>query len=296
MSEAERRSLTLFVPCRAQPHSVSVDCEWLANPRDGSFAHAFSFGTVDASRLPALDAAVGALVLHCPFDLGNGRARALELIDALPEALAVRVEQSKLGWERDTWLGLIASDDARVRHRAVVTLLGDDVALQSCGMHAFGLPDAHVAVDGSDALAELVTTFNAYQIAEDPMMLTGQTFSCDAGAPQRVITRWPDAAYPPTSPCHNPYGVWRLGAPGSRGQGAPALTSVFMPPLVTLLTALETKNGAPLTRAQVEATRDSGVCMAMAHADARALERSRGYADLEPELVWEQWLIARHSS
>jgi hypothetical protein len=31
----------------------------------------------------------------------------------------------------------------------------------------------------------------------------------------------------------------------------------------------------------------------MTHADARALERSRGYADIDPELAWEQWTIVR---
>lgn len=35
--------------------------------------------------------------------------------------------------------------------------------------------------------------------------------------------------------------------------------------------------------------RDKAACMAMDHADARKLEWSRGYADLEPELAWEQW-------
>jgi hypothetical protein len=35
--------------------------------------------------------------------------------------------------------------------------------------------------------------------------------------------------------------------------------------------------------------------MMMPHADAKKLERSRGYADLEPELAWRQWQVLRES-
>lgn len=34
----------------------------------------------------------------------------------------------------------------------------------------------------------------------------------------------------------------------------------------------------------------------MKPADALALERSRGYADIEPELAWQQWQIVRRSA
>jgi hypothetical protein len=31
----------------------------------------------------------------------------------------------------------------------------------------------------------------------------------------------------------------------------------------------------------------------MEHGRARSLERSRGYADIDPELAWEQWNLVR---
>ena len=34
----------------------------------------------------------------------------------------------------------------------------------------------------------------------------------------------------------------------------------------------------------------------MKRRDAQALERSRGYADLDPELVWEQWQLMRENA
>lgn len=52
---------------------------------------------------------------------------------------------------------------------------------------------------------------------------------------------------------------------------------------------LQSKQAEPLTKQQVLATRDQGACIAMKPRDAQALERERGYADLDPELVWEQW-------
>lgn len=66
---------------------------------------------------------------------------------------------------------------------------------------------------------------------------------------------------------------------------------VFMPSLHALLMSVAQASASPLDRAQVLAVRDKAACVAMHLADARKLERSRGYADLEPELVWEQWSV-----
>lgn len=120
------------------------------------------------------------------------------------------------------------------------------------------------------------------------MLRSGQTFSADAKSPRRVVERWPDGEYPADHPCHNPYGVWRLGKPGGKARPMGELT-VFMPTLVAILTALESRAGKPLTKKQVLAARDDGACIAMEPRDAQALERARGYADLDPALAWEQW-------
>ena len=53
-----------------------------------------------------------------------------------------------------------------------------------------------------------------------------------------------------------------------------------------------------LPTAEVEAVVGRGTVIAMTPAHAQALERSRGYADIEPadiepELAWEQWQIVR---
>lgn len=178
-------------------------------------------------------------------------------------------------------------------HRTAVTLLVDEGHVVSCGMQAFSLPDARVALDdetSADEAQRILSALNVYQVAEDPLLLSGQTFSPDADTPRRALQRWPDDGYPPEHWCHNPYGLWRLGRAGSRGAPPSELRYEFIPALIAVLTALERKAG-PLNRKQVEAARDAAACITMSHRDSQKLERSRGYADLDPELAWEQWQV-----
>lgn len=269
---------------------AGIEVEWVEN--DGEFGAAFSFGTVGPDVIAALEAAPGALVLHVSEDLRTGRKQVVSVVEKLRDAgaLAVRIEQSKLGWEISRWLELFSSDDEWAWHRAAVVFLGSGDALQSCGMHAFSLPDVHVALDGDPAaLQHLASVLAVYQLAEDPVMRSGQTFTPDRETPRRVLERWPDTGYPSDHPCHNPYGVWRLGPAGGTARSIGELELVFTPALRVLLTALEEKSGEPLTKEQVESIRDDGGCIAMEPRDAQKLERERGYADLDPELAWEQW-------
>ncbi len=66
-----------------------------------------------------------------------------------------------------------------------------------------------------------------------------------------------------------------------------------MPALFVTLRALEENATSPLTKEQVVAARDTHPCMTMEPRDVQKVERSRGYADLDPELVWEQWQVLR---
>jgi hypothetical protein len=275
---------------------AGVPGEWIENPRDGSFADSFSFGTVEPPILAAIDAAPGALLVQLTDDLRKGRERVVAVVEALRErgALAVRLEQSKLGWAIDRWLALVRPGDPWALHRCAVTMLVGDGRVVSCGMHAFSLPDASVHIDTmtSGEAQELLSALNVYQLGEDPLLLSGQTFSPTAGSARRVVQRWPDDGYPPDHWCHNPYGLWRLGAEGGQARPQRELHPLFMPPLVVLLHALEQKTG-PLTRRQVEETTERGTCVAVEHRHAQEMERARGYADIDPDLAWEQWCVVR---
>ena len=270
-----------------------IAVEWVSNPRDGSFGQAFSFGTVPEPERSAIDATPGALVLSLHADLHTACVPIVALVRVLARCggLAVRIEESKLGFTIERWLELVSAFDL---YRAAVLALCGKADATSCGMHAFSLPDASVAIDGETDMAEarrLVDALNRFQIDEGPLLVNGQTFSPDAESPKRVLQRWPDAGYPEGHACHNPFGIWRMGAAGSRAQPPDGLAYVFMPSLVATLLHAEQQSGRPLTREQVAKITESGECVAMKHRDAQKLERQRGYADLDPELAWEQWQV-----
>lgn len=66
-----------------------------------------------------------------------------------------------------------------------------------------------------------------------------------------------------------------------------------MPALVVLLVHAEKHKGSPLTQQEVLAIRDKGACIMMRQEHAISLAEKRGYDDLDPERVWEQWQEAR---
>jgi hypothetical protein len=92
---------------------------------------------------------------------------------------------------------------------------------------------------------------------------------------------------------YNPFGIWRHLHPAEARVKSRQLVPVIMPPLVAFLAAMERESGVPLTPAEVAAIVARSPCIAMKLSDATALARSRGYADLEPELAWEQWQLVR---
>jgi hypothetical protein len=268
--------------------------EWEEN--DGSFGEAFGHGTMSAQEQRAVAGAGSALILDLPVYLDAAAAAVATLIAALGDAgaLGVRLEQSKLGWPVAHWLRALEGGNPWELYRCAVVVLQDGDVSQSCGMHAFGLPDARVEAPQAEA-NRILGELNVYQLAEEPVLVTGDTFRPDLETPRRRLERWPDDGYPPGHPCHNPFGVWRLGAEGGTADPRGELRPVFIPALVALLTAAETQAGRRLRREEVERVTSEGTCMMMPHDHARQLERSRGYADLEPELAWRQWQVLRDS-
>lgn len=65
---------------------------------------------------------------------------------------------------------------------------------------------------------------------------------------------------------------------------------VFIPALIAVLTAKQTQAGRPLTQHEVEDIRDNAVAMNMPDDVAATLSEKRGYDDIDPENVWEEWL------
>ncbi|HBE20162.1 MAG TPA: hypothetical protein DEG17_25850 [Cyanobacteria bacterium UBA11149] len=67
------------------------------------------------------------------------------------------------------------------------------------------------------------------------------------------------------------------------------LIPVFIPALILLLVHQQKKIGRPLTKHEVLYIRDNGVSIMMKTSHATAIDKKRGYSDLDPNLCWEQW-------
>jgi hypothetical protein len=204
------------------------------------------------------------------------------------------MEGSGTAWTWGAWLDRV--DSALPEHlvEAAVSLVQDtDGTVFTCGMQHFDLPDAQIQAADAAHAVEWLECFNAFQLGEAPILVSGQTFRPSPDHPRRVLERWPDGRHASADGRHNPYGIWRFLEPGVASLAAPALTPVPIPSLVATLAALERKNGHPLSRDQVRALVEQSPVIAMERADAIALEKRRGYADVEPELAWAQWQILR---
>ena len=71
------------------------------------------------------------------------------------------------------------------------------------------------------------------------------------------------------------------------------LVAVFIPPLIDVIRWAEEAKGEPLTEAEVMTLRDEAICLTMRESHAQALESKRGYPDLDPENVWQEWQAIR---
>jgi hypothetical protein len=210
--------------------------------------------------------------------------------------LAVRLEGSGAASEWEPWLARVESAAPEAIYAAsVLVVQGSNEEYFTCGMHQFDLPDSQIVMADSAAAIDWLDTFNIFQLAERPTLGSGHTVSPAHGSARRALERWPDHRHHPEDGRYNPFGIWRHVHPVEARVKARELVPVIMPSLVAVLAAKERESGVPLTSAEVAAIVARSPCIAMKLPHAIALERSRGYADLEPELAWEQWELVRRA-
>lgn len=127
-------------------------------------------------------------MLHVPAHLAASRRPIALLLSKVARAggPAARLEQSKLGWTISRWVEALEGDDPWARYRCAAIVLTDAGVTRSCGMHAFGLPDAQVQGDARAANV-LIGALNVYQFAEQPLLVSGDTFAPDAETPRRRL-------------------------------------------------------------------------------------------------------------
>jgi len=72
------------------------------------------------------------------------------------------------------------------------------------------------------------------------------------------------------------------------------MATIYIPSLMRLLSDAERQKGASLTREEVEALRDSAMCVSVPDRIAVALDPSQNFSELNPENCWEEWSRFRH--
>ena len=65
----------------------------------------------------------------------------------------------------------------------------------------------------------------------------------------------------------------------------------FIPALIVLLEAGKNMAGRQLTQVEVEEIRDKATFINLPTEIAQAIVNERGYEDIDPDNVWEEWLI-----
>lgn len=79
-------------------------------------------------------------------------------------------------------------------------------------------------------------------------------------------------------------------APASSSTNDDPLIPVPIPALGVLLINLEKQKGVPLSEFEVIEARDKAVCMMLPLSAKLQMDEKRGYRDIDPENVWEEWL------
>ncbi len=263
-----------------------------------SFGRALAYGRLGPlpeDLVARADACSTAALLEIGMRLDTDPKRVAAIGRLLRDAggVAVRNEASGGATPWDAWIAQLESEDPARLYANGVVVVGDDDGVFTCGMHHFDLPDVEMSDPASRENIAWLEAFCVFQLAENPELGSGHTFRPDADAAPRKIERWPDHRHHPSDGRHNPFGLWRVLAPGDPGLDALDRIPVLVPGLVATLLHTERARGRPLTQEEVEHLRDECPAIAMDLAGALQLERSRGYADLEPRRAWEQWRIVR---
>lgn len=283
-------------------HEPTTDADVLVDLiEDDALAEAFAFGPdgplpdevrarIAAQPCAALIEVVGRLDERSRETAKIGRA----LRDA--GGAAVRMEASGGASPWPAWLSRLEAGEPFGLYTAAVTLGTDGEGTYfTRGMHHFDLADAELWTDEDREAAHWLGAFCTFQIEEQPALGSGHTFRPDAEHAPRVLERWPDHRHHPDDGRHNPFGRWRILPEGERGLEAIDPVPTIMPSLVALLHASEQRAGRPLTQSEVEALVDGCPAIAMELRHTIALERARGYADIEPRRAWAHWQIVRQT-
>ena len=265
---------------------------------DNTLPEAFGFSRAgplpdDVHRQVATIRSAALVEVGGRLDEAKDRVIAVSRAFHAAQSPVVRVEASGGTSTLDGWLERLESDNPALLYDAAVIIGQDADGFYTCGMHVFDLPDVQVNVSEPQVAVEWLDTLCIFQLAERPGLASGHTFRPHEQTARRKIERWPDHRHAPDDGRHNPFGIWRVLPEGDKGLESMSLIPTIIPPLVAVLANAESAQGRPLTPQQVDSLVNDAAAVTMEVKDAQQLERSRGYADIEPRRAWDQWQIVR---
>lgn len=125
--------------------------------------------------------------------------------------IGVKVETAGKAFTGTQWLEHAEPDELdHLYWLMVLDSISDGPQTYSCGMRNLGLPDAIVEGEEFQQAAQLLRSFNRYQLNQGPELLEGQTFSTEEGAPRFRLSHEEDQPYDDDEVYTNPFGMWRL--------------------------------------------------------------------------------------
>ncbi|GAB2550948.1 hypothetical protein [Nocardia heshunensis] len=77
--------------------------------------------------------------------------------------------------------------------------------------------------------------------------------------------------------------------PGPAAHDDDPLVPIPIPALMALLIRREDDKGEALTEDEALDVRDKALCMMLPLSAQRAVDRSRGYRDIDPDNLWQEW-------
>jgi hypothetical protein len=124
----------------------------------------------------------------------------------------VMVDNSGNAHGVEDWLALAGDEKPGGLYWAFVGAAGSSEEVWSCGMHCLGFRDAEVrGGPGKNEMGFLLHNFLGYAYQSGVAINDGDPLGDEEGAMFRARAH-PCTRFPPGTPFHNPYGIWRLEA------------------------------------------------------------------------------------
>lgn len=156
------------------------------------------------------------LVVYITADAGN-LAQAKQLADAGAMllhvgGLGVKVETAGKAVEKEHWLMQLEDFEPHKLYPLFVvdSIVNNEGAVYSCGMHNLGLQDTIVSGVEFQQAVDLIQIFSYYQLVDKPTIMTNQTFSVAEDSPVYRIIKEDQQPNKGDELYENPFGMWRL--------------------------------------------------------------------------------------